>query len=61
MSVDKAVLVPTVILGLVLVVIYLIRCWSGFRVYSLGVVISIVLFAGGVVAGGLLVALRPAP
>jgi len=58
MSVDKAVLVPTVILGLLLVGIYLIRCWGGFRVYSLGVVISIVLFAGGVVAGGLLVA-RP--
>jgi|ERR1051325_1460867 hypothetical protein len=58
MSVDKAVLVPTVILGLLLVGIYLIRCWRGSRVYSLSILISIVLFAGGVIAGGLLVA-RP--
>ena len=55
---DSIVFFPTVVLGLLLVVIYLIRCWRGARVYGLGAIISIVVFAGGIVAGVLLVA-RP--
>ena len=55
---DAIVFVPTIVVGSLLVVYYLIRCWRGTRVFSLSVVISIVLFTAGVITGALLI-VRP--
>jgi len=56
--VDKVIFVPTVVLSFILVPIYLINCRRRSQPHSLSIVVHIVLCAGSVIGGGLLV-IRP--
>ena len=53
---DRIIWLPSAVLGLVLVGCYLVACLRGQRQFELAVMVSIVLYASGVVGGVLLVA-----
>lgn len=48
---DKVVLFPSLLLGLILVVVYLIRCWRSGSDFDQGVMVNIIFQASGVVCG----------
>jgi len=54
--VDQIVWLPSIVLGLLMVGVYLVGCWRGTRRFELGVMVNVMLCSGGVVGGSLLVA-----
>ena len=53
--VDKAVLIPSVLLGLLLVAVYAFRCWRNGAEFNHGVMINVIFQASGIVCGVFLV------
>lgn len=53
---ERAILLAGFALGLLFVIIYVIRCMRGARVFSVGVMVMIVLPAAGIVGGIVLAA-----
>lgn len=53
---DRIIWLPSVVLGLVLVGVYLFGCWRGWHRFELGVLVNVMLCSSGVVGGLLLMA-----
>jgi hypothetical protein len=54
--VDRIVWLPSAVLGIALVGIYIVGCLRGRRQFELAVMVNVVLYSSGVVGGTLLVA-----
>ena len=52
---DQIIYLPTAALGLILILIYVIKCWKKDKIFNVSTTINIVLQAAGVVAGVLLI------
>lgn len=53
---DKVILLPSAILGLLLIILYLVRCWRSGTEFNHAVMINIVFQSSGIVCGFFLIA-----
>jgi hypothetical protein len=56
LAVDKIVLIPSAVLGILFVLLYVIRCWKSQTEFNLAVMINSIFQASGIICGCFLIA-----